>query len=162
MSLFQRFSLVHNLAKVKRSIPDNNNTTVNMPLNRNQVQIKEGIDEQVVETLFQFHFTLEQIMMAHKLYNFTTVEEAVYIMMKDAETSKYNHRFIKTNKHEINNNHNNNNNIEYEQSNTFSTVCAICADVMEEHIDYDDNNNMNIESSSNNNNDVHLNVMGKK
>ena len=76
-------------------------------------------------------FNFNQIWIAYKEYKFTSIENAIYVMMKDPETKKYHHKFFenenKENKvNDVSLNHHLNNN----------SFCAICGEAPIEHSEY--------------------------
>ena len=130
MSLLNRFSVSGNMEKANRKSRDreNQNSTVQIPINLENRQInREIIWEDIIEPLLLFGYSLEQVMIAFKIYKFQTVDEAIYIMMRDPETGKYCHRFQKT---EIKN-------LDYEKVAGAYSECQICYERREEHINYD-------------------------
>lgn len=96
MSLFDRFSFVYNIDKSGKQ-SDSEDYDVQTIKQRAKAPVREFLGEETVKPLIGFGFDMEQIMMAFKMYKFTTVDEAVYILMKDPETRKYNHRYVPSN-----------------------------------------------------------------
>lgn len=96
MSLFNRFSVAYNIDKASKN---NESEDIDKKVfkQRSKATIREFIGEEVVNPLIGFGFDVEQIMMAFKLYKFNTVDEAIYILMRDPETGKYNHRYVSRN-----------------------------------------------------------------
>lgn len=94
------------------------------------------LKHKVTEMLIKFGFNLEQIMLAHRIYKFSDLDEAIFYMMKDSETGKYNHNYYKKEIEKENKNQkseNNNNNI---YLNIFEN-CFICGGHPNEHIDFE-------------------------
>jgi hypothetical protein len=122
MSLFNRFSVAYNIDKASK-----NNESEEMDIktikNRPKPPAREFLGEDVVNPLLGFGFDVEQVMMAFKLYKFSTVDEAIYIMMKDPETGRYNHRFIPTSQEQ--------NKVAYR---FIDRVCFLCGDESALHL----------------------------
>lgn len=139
---------------------------------------KNNLSQSVIENLLKFGFNLDQIMKAHKIYMFNNLDEAIFIMMKDNETGKYNHKFILNekknnliNKKDSNDNAVNNNLIiemnQFDKNSYLNIMktCFICGGLNNEHVDYEfkeikleivDNHNCNDKSNNNNN---HKNII---
>lgn len=139
MSLFNKFSLSHNMNKAqkKESNEDPQDSMQVAMVQKNVQQPKPVLEEHVVETLLQFNYSLEQIVTAYRIYKFSTVDEAVSIMMKDSETGKYNHQFLPL---AASSNISVHNNMEYRQAAGMESQnnlkCQICGDTADEHLDY--------------------------
>lgn len=71
-----------------------------------------GIREEFIQSLTSYGFKLEQIMITHSKYKFTSVEEALQLMTRDPETKLFNHEFV-SDYANINNNIKSNNNSQY-------------------------------------------------
>lgn len=162
MSLIDRFTIGYQLEKENRkNNNDNNNNEGNGQTSNINEGPKEILQEHIVESLIEFGFNLDQIMIAFKAYKFNTIEDAVYIMMKDTETGRYNHRFFKAD------NLPNNSHI----SNPYDNICKgclVCGGALNEHYDYEfkemkiefqhanakvnDGDNLNIKNQNNNKN----------
>lgn len=122
---------------------------------QSEVPIKNNLSQSVIETLIKFGFQLDKIMFAYKIYKFQNIDDAIYIMMKDNETGKYNHKFIKNDSDtninnnvgykngEGNNGNNenrdnlNNNNINNNLYLNMNDSCYICGGLSNEHVDYE-------------------------
>ena len=87
---------------------------------------KEFLSEDVVKTLLNFGYTLDQIMTAFKIYKFMTVDDAIHILTKDPETGKCNHRFIPFQQR----------NGEGYDAVVASNSCMICSESINDNIDY--------------------------
>lgn len=74
----------------------------------------------ITDNLVALGFDMHQIVLAHRIYNFISIEQAVHIMMKDPESGVYLHKYIDKDK-----------------------LCAICNEKQEEH--FFDENVQNIE-----------------
>jgi hypothetical protein len=116
------------MEKANKKKQENLDTTTKVQLNNEKY--KEFLSEDVVKPLLNFGYDLDQVMMAFKIYNFTTVDDAIHILMKDPETGKFHHRFI-------NNTERNNEGYEGVKG---SLPCMICGEEMILHIDYDTGN----------------------
>jgi hypothetical protein len=145
MSLWNKFSVGYNMEKARRkSQRDQNDQTAKIHINIVDDN-KEVIGENIVEPLLDFGYSLDQVMTAFKIYKYRTVDEAIYILMRDPETSKYNHRFIKQDIVKG----------DYEQVVTTSNKCKICGGNAADHADYSSELNtrpdfkLNVESDKN-------------
>ena len=126
MSLINKFTIGFQMERVRRrSVFENNNATINFNLNREDGN-RQALSQELVEILINFGFDLNQIMSAHKVYKFSNVDEACYILMKDVDTGKYNHRFFKPENQEYNS-----------YSNLSSNVCTICGGTPSDHDDFE-------------------------
>lgn len=125
MSLINKFTIGFNLDKARRkSMFETNNTSFKM----NQISQdpnRQVLSQELVEILISFGFELKQIMIAFKEYKFINIDEACHYLMKDNETGKYNHRFIRGENDE---------NSRY--SNLKNNVCIICGNDPIEHFDF--------------------------
>jgi hypothetical protein len=121
MSLFNRFSVTYNIDKASKN-NESNELDIKTIKQRSKPAARDFLGEEVVNPLLGFGFDLDQIMMAFKLYKFSAVDEAVYIMMIDPETGRYNHRFIQTNQDE-----------KKAESRFEERVCFLCGDVSSLH-----------------------------
>jgi len=125
MSLINKFTIGFNLDKARRkSMFETNNTSFKM----NQMSEdpnRQILSQELVEILISFGFELKQIMIAFKEYKFINIDEACHYMMKDNETGKFNHRFIRGENDE---------NPRY--SNLKTNVCIICGSDPTEHFDF--------------------------
>jgi hypothetical protein len=146
--------------------------------------IKNNLSQSIVENLIKFGFNLDQIMTAHKIYKFKNLDEAIFVMMKDNETGKFNHRYIKKENQNISNKSesNGNNNIIHLDINDINKnvylnlkeTCFICNELSNEHVDYDfkeiklvldldnDKNNKNNDNNNNKNNKNYKNYKNYK
>jgi hypothetical protein len=123
MSLVNRFSVSYSMEKAKRR-SQNLNQTNKIQLNPDGPKV---LTDELAEALMKFGFDIEQIITAFKIYKFTTVDEGITIMMKDPETNKYNHKFLKSYDNEG-----------YVRIQVNSDGCLICGDKHILHIDYDE------------------------
>lgn len=57
------------------------------------IQCVNGLSEEIMFTLTNLGFKVEQIMAAHSKYKFTKVEEALTLMTKDQETNLFHHEY---------------------------------------------------------------------
>lgn len=127
MSLMNRFSVAYNMEKANKKKDNNDqNTTSKQPFTNNDKNANEFLGEDVVKPLINFGYELHQIMMAFKIYKFVSVDEAIYILMKDTETKKYNHRYLPM---ESENN--------YERVNQNQNQCLLCYEEQSEHFNFD-------------------------
>ena len=55
---------------------------------------KEALSDEITFALINFGFNFEQIISAHKIYKFDSLDYAVQILMKDSETGQIEHKFI--------------------------------------------------------------------
>lgn len=160
MSLMNYFSIGYQIEK------ENNKSNFSNKYFRGNLQSegvpKNNLNQSVIETLIKFGFELEQIMFAFKIYKFYNLDDAIYIMMKDNETGKYNHRFIKKEVENINNindqeiklenKNNSNKNDKKNNDKNFENIadikndnlylnieekCFICGGLQNEHVDYE-------------------------
>ncbi len=161
MSLFDRFTIGYQIEKEQKRSSSFNITSTN---NEIQGKIRSNISENpqkeilyrdIIENLMELGFNIPQIMVAFKAYKFNTLDDAVYIMMKDVETGKYNHRFFSSENKDSNNlnrnenskiisksiSKNNDNEIKLTINNPYSSEigkkCAICNGFANEHIDFE-------------------------
>jgi hypothetical protein len=70
-----------------------NSRDSNLEINKDNKH-KGNIKPEVIQKLMHFGFELDQIIITHKTYKFTDVEEACFLMLKDPETNLYNHKFF--------------------------------------------------------------------
>ena len=125
--LVYRFSVSYNLDKTnKKKQNENNDSSAKLQVAEcyttfNRTHITEG----VVKHLLQFGYELEQIMAAFKIYKFGSVEEALFILMKDQDTFKFNHQFVP----EENDNQ--------EGFKAITGLCLLCREKRSDHVDYD-------------------------
>jgi hypothetical protein len=88
-------------------------------------------------------------MIAFKIYKFVSVDEAIYILMRDPETKKYNHRFMQRETRENN----------YEKVN--QNECLLCYDEISQHanfeLDLDSHLDVNMGRRSDENKDTTVN-----
>jgi exoribonuclease R len=94
MSLIKKFSVGYSIEKSKKRKRENYESTLKSALNNDDQIKKEFLSEEVVEPLLNFGYSISQIMKAYKIYKFSTVDEAIYFLMRDPETKKFNHRYI--------------------------------------------------------------------
>ena len=136
--------------------------------------VKNNLCQKVIESLIKFGFNLDQIMTAYKIYKFENLDEAILIMMKDHETGRYNHRYIKKEKEKKTEkeNENQNMNINYNNNDIYLNIiedCFICGGLYNEHVDYDfkeiklidelnDKNKINYKNNNNNKIKMNLNI----
>jgi hypothetical protein len=106
------------------SIVESQNSTLKIKSNSEEKN-KNVLSVDLVETLITFGFDLKQLMIAHKEYKFSNVDEACYYLMKDNDSGKYNHRFLNDDKNE---------NSYY--SNLNKNACVICSGDPTEHYDF--------------------------
>jgi hypothetical protein len=112
------------MEKVKRRTQNLNQTNkITIPASAPKV-----LTDDIYEALMKFGFDIDQIVIAFKVYNFITVDEAIITMMRDPETNKYNHNFLKSF----------DNNEGYVRIPINSDKCLICDDIHASHIDFDD------------------------
>lgn len=130
--MINRFSLANNLERNKNK----NNTemldsTAKLPIigQSNPDKAREFISEDVVKPLLNFGYTLDQIMITHKLYKFQTVDDAIHLMMRDPETGKFHHRFLNANGVR--------NSEGYSDLRVPEDKCVLCLEPANEHIDYE-------------------------
>jgi len=144
MSLIKKFSVGYSIEQSKKRKREHNDTTVKAALYSEDKTRKEVLSEEIVEPLLSFGYSVAQIVKAFKIYKFTTVDEAIYFLMRDPETKKFNHRFIKT---ELRNDFN---------SHGFKIInevglCFLCNEKIEDHIYSDvDEGEFKIELGHNN------------
>jgi hypothetical protein len=139
---------------------------------QSEVQVKKNyLSQSVIENLIMFGFNLDQIMTAHKIYQFKNLDEGIFVMMKDNETGKYNHRYIKQDNKTLSDKKENNNKVSNEirlEINDFTKnaylnlrqTCFICGGSSNEHVDYDFkeiNLILDLDNRNNNNNENNLN-----
>lgn len=126
MSLINKFTIGFQKDKGKRrSFEQSHNSTLKIKSNSEETN-KQVLSQELVEILITFGFDLKQIMIAHKEYKFSNIDEACFYLMKDNESGKYNHRFMRNGKNES-----------FHYSNLNTNVCVICNGDPTEHIDYD-------------------------
>ena len=84
-----------------------------------------------VNIFYYLGFSLEQIWIAFREYKFNSVEMGVYIMMKDPETKKYNHKFL------LRENTFDENNDSFKDNKKINhlKLCAICGEAQIDHTD---------------------------
>jgi hypothetical protein len=124
MSIMNKFSMTYNMNRANKR-EDILDSTAKMNLYNEKG--KEYLSEDVVKHLMNFGYDLDQIMTAFKIYKFTTVDEAIHIIMRDPETGKYPHRFIPGCQK---------NDQGYERVKSINT-CIICSEGINDHIDYE-------------------------
>jgi hypothetical protein len=120
MSLVNRFSVSYSMEKAKRR-SQNLNQTNKIQINP---EVPKVLTDDLAEALMKFGFDIDQIVIAFKVYKFTTVDEGIITMMKDPETDKYNHKFL-----------NSFNSEGYVRIPFNSDKCLICGDIPQSHID---------------------------
>jgi len=99
MSLFNKFSIGYRTDQQQDKTNDFNNNystnETNLRINEKSESVtKQALHQEIVKSLIEFGFSIDQIMLAFKTYKFKTIDDAIYILMKDNETGKYNHRFF--------------------------------------------------------------------
>lgn len=142
MSLINKFTIGFNKDKGKRrSIIESHNSTLKIKSNSEETN-KNVLSQELLETLITFGFDLKQLIIAHKEYKFSNLDEACYYLMKDNETGKYNHRFLIEDKNE-----------NFHYSNLNNNLCVICSGDPTEHRDYNLEDKKLISTNNQNNND---------
>jgi hypothetical protein len=149
-----RFSIHNNMEKANKKKKEMNDTTAKINLQIEERGQKDFIGEEVVEPLLRFGFSIEQIMTAFKIYKFLTVDEAVYILMRDTETGKFHHRFLKM--QDMQNEKGYEGVVNIARNNN---ECMLCGEAVYDHIDFELEHNekevridMNMNTNVNNNN----------
>jgi hypothetical protein len=111
--MLRKFSIVNHERQKRKSLDKNfrgNDSRLSVVPNQ--------LSGDVTNYLLSLGFELNQIVIAHKIYNFSTIEEAVNIMMIDHESEKYLHKFFKVKERK--------------------DICAICQDELQKHLYFDD------------------------
>ncbi len=121
-----RFSVGYKIDKANRK--NNHDTTVKINLNQEIKFSAEALSEEIVQSLLYFGFIIPQIMEAFKIYKFTSVDEAIYILMRDPETGKFNHRYVHPDKKIDLNGQG------FEMINAHR--CLLCNEGVADHVDY--------------------------
>ena len=111
MELINNFSVGNSLKQSdKKNIGKISSENVVKALNENVK--KRCLSNEVLHQLIQLGYKIDIIITLHKLYHFTTVEDAVFLLGKDLESKHYNHKFYKEAK---------------------QTTCFLCGGKKEEH-----------------------------
>ena len=164
MSLINKFSVAYNIEQANKR--RRQSMSVRYQMERRYTMARpEILTNEVAESLIKMGFDIEVLMILMKIHPYASVEEAMHLLGKDADTGKYNHSFY-NNKPDIKGKTN---------------YCFICNGTLDEHVDTKDyiehksksamqgiyqtnvkgnsckaggdNNNNNINSNSNNNNE---------
>lgn len=138
MSLVNKFSITYNIEqsntyKKRLSQSGKDNLVADTTI------FRECVSEDILNPLINFGYDLDQIMLTFKMYRFTSVEHALFLLMKDPDTKKYNHRFVEMNKSF---------NEKYEDVRKGQT-CYLCGDTPDEHIDYEGEKEIKLDGDSN-------------
>ena len=135
MSLLNKFILGFNFKERRKSLQLKNNSTLKCKDNQ-KVSQKQVLSQELVVILITFGFEFKQIVTAFKEYKFTNIDEACYVLVKDGETGKFNHRFISNEIFGIANYQN-------------IDLCVICKGDATEHTDFDIESKMLVSGSNN-------------
>ena len=77
-------------------------------------------------------FDIQQIWRAYKEYKFESVEEGIFLMMKDEETKKYPHKYFRIEIKEVDIDESN---VDTNLKNNMVNNCAICGEAQSEHLE---------------------------
>ncbi len=135
--MLKRFSVGYTYEKNKKNQKDKLKFEESLRKSIIAVEKKKVLSESLVEymlslgkQIFYKGFSIDQIRLAHNTYKFSTIEEAVNIMMKDPESNKYLHIFLQDDKQR----------------------CKICSAIFEEHDNY------SLSARDNEENEVRLSI----
>ena len=63
-------------------------------INNKEREYNGNLSPDLIKSLIIFGFDINEIILAHREYKFTEIEEACFFMMRDPETNLYNHKFM--------------------------------------------------------------------
>jgi hypothetical protein len=78
----------------------------------------KGLSGEITHYMLSLNFNLDQIVTAYKIYKFTTIDEAIQVMMKDPDSGNYLHKYI------------------YQKADR--SMCAICNDDAKYHTEFEE------------------------
>lgn len=112
MSMIKRFSMSYSIDKASKMKKSKQKW-------KHDSNDKPALTVDLTTPLIEFGYDIDQIMTAFKLYKFTNIDDAILVMSKDAESGKYNHRFVQS-----------------EVNSWTKEKCRICHGVSNDHIDF--------------------------
>ena len=147
MSLFEKFSVSYGLEQAKKRKKDFLTTSMKPDLYNDNGSRKDVLTEEIIDNLLGYGYNISQIMSAYKIYKFSTLDEAIFFLMRDPETKKFNHTFYL-------------NEINRESIQSFNgfkiakeSLCFFCNEKIEDHMEnnsleqFEENNKINFEEN---------------
>jgi len=145
MSLFEKFSVSYGIEQAKKRKKEFLTASMKPEIFNDNGSRKDVLTEEIIENLLSYGYNISQIMTAYKIYKFSTLDEAIFFLMRDPESKKFNHRFYvnEVNKESI------------QGLNGFriakESLCFFCNEKIDDHIEnylseqFEENNKINFE-----------------